>query len=103
MQGLLRELRRRGVDTASLHALEVFAATGRMHTVDYADRVATVEAWEVNSACEDELRRNLPRATIKIVDTFQHASVTGTIYDFIVVDNPTSTFGPSDGMQYCEH
>src|SRR6185436_9938360 len=102
MQAILRELRRRRVDAESLHTLEVFAATGTMHTVDYADRVATVEAWEVNPACEAELRRNLPTATIKIVDTFEQAAVTETTYDFIVVDNPTSTW-QTDGMQYCEH
>jgi hypothetical protein len=65
---VLSQLQRRGVRLEHLRALEVFGGAGDLHTMDYADRVATIEVWELDTKLEHRLRKNLPRATVKICD-----------------------------------
>lgn len=101
MQRVLRKVEVRGVRPSELEALDIFGGTGAMHTVDYASRVASLEVWELNPAYEAALRRNLPRAEIKITDSFQELKQTSKKYSLIVADNPIGIFGPRD--EYCEH
>jgi hypothetical protein len=88
MQRVVRGLRRRGVALERLDALEVFAYTGERLTRHYAPHVASLEAWEIDPACEHALRRNLPRAEIRILDSFEEIRRTDRRYGLVVVDNP---------------
>lgn len=98
MQKVLRRLRARGIDLGSLHALELFGGSGAFHTVDYSDNIASLEVWEVDPRLENSLRRNLPNATIRIVDCYDEVKRTPDRFDFVIVDNPMSLY---DG--HCEH
>ncbi len=98
MHQILRELRRRGVEVEKLHALEVFGGTGEFHTSNYFPYVASLEAWEVRAELEAILKRNLPGAQIRIVDSYEEVKHHEKRFDFIVVDNPT---GFERG--HCEH
>jgi hypothetical protein len=99
MQRLLRKLRREGVRFSDLQALEVFGSTGERHVLDYVGRVKSLEVWEIDASCEAALRLNLPGAEIKITDSFAEAVRSDRRYGFVVVDNPTGTYGGGR----CEH
>jgi hypothetical protein len=95
---VLRELERRGVTLTELAALEVFGREGVWHTQDYAGRVERLEVWEIDESFERGLKRNLPRATIKITDSFTEVKLTRNKFGLVVIDNPMSVYG-----KYCEH
>ena len=96
-----RELRARGVALGESRALDVFGGTGRAQTVEYGDRVAALEIWEINPALEPELQARFTKARIKITDAFMEVMSSPDTFDLIVVDNPNSTFGAHD--ERCEH
>jgi hypothetical protein len=92
MFGLMRELKRRGINLGSLHALEMFGGTGRLHTIDYAPYVASLEVWEIASALSPVLYKNLPNATVKIVDAFAQLDLTKNRFDLVLIDSSYETF-----------
>jgi hypothetical protein len=96
---VFRELRRRGVPTETMSAVEIFAGTGFRHTIDYLPFVGSLEAWEVNPSHEAELNRHLPGATVRITDSFAELARTTERFGIIVVDNTITTFG----RDYVEH
>jgi hypothetical protein len=103
MRRLAARLREYGVDLGRLRALEFFAREGDWQAVSYAPQVASLEAWEINPACEPGLRQNLPRATIRIGDSYALARLPEHAgrFDLLVLDNPQVTFGPQ--REHCEH
>jgi hypothetical protein len=100
-QQIFRELAQRGVRLNELHALELFAHSGFLHTKDYLPQVASLEAWEIDPRYEKPLRHNLPRAEVKITDSYREIRRTPRKYSLIVVDAPDCVHG--DTKQYCEH
>ena len=74
MRAICEELNRRGYDLSRYDALEFFAREGDWQTLSYADRVRSVEAWEIDPAYEEGLRRNLPQAVIRIGNSFELAN-----------------------------
>lgn len=92
MQKVLRGLRRRGVAFDTLNAIELFGGCGKRHTLDYAGQIAHLEIWEIDPTCEPTLRRNIPDATVRIVDSYEEIRRTADHFDLIVVDNPASEF-----------
>jgi len=82
-------------------ALELFAREGDWHTVAYAPYVKSLEAWEINPAFNEGLKKNLPNAKIKITDTYKEIQKTTKTYDLIVIDNANSTYGENN--EHCEH
>ncbi len=98
MHRVFRKLRARNVPVERLCAVEIFGKTGTSHTVDYVSRVRSLEVWEIDPAFESDLKRNLPRATVRITDSFEELKRSSSRFDLIVLDNPSSTFGAR-----CEH
>ncbi len=94
-------LKSEGLDMQKLSALDFFARAGDWQTVVYAREVGTMEAWEISSDFLSDLQQNLPRATVRIVDSYAYGSRTIDRFDFVVLDNPQGIFGPEG--QYCEH
>jgi len=97
-QRVFRDLRARNVPTGDLAALEFFGRTGFLHTVDYARQVSSLEVWEIDPAHEPDLRRNLPGAAVRIVDSFDELKRTPRKFNLLVVDNPVCVYGG-----HCEH
>lgn len=97
-QRVFRELRARNVRTGDLEALEIFGHTGFLHTVDYARQVSSLEAWEIDPTHEPALRRNLPGATVRILDSFDELKRSPGKFSLLVVDNPVCVYGG-----HCEH
>jgi hypothetical protein len=87
MSALMREIRQRGVDPRGMDALECFAFTGAMHTLDYARSVKTLELWEITPIHEAALRKRFPRAMVRMTDTYQEVARRDRRFDLIVVDN----------------
>lgn len=103
MRRVCEELERRGFDLSRARALEFFARAGDWQALAYADRVASLEAWEIDARYEARLRTNLPRATVRIVDSvvFAARAENQGRFDLVVLDNPQGCFGPN--ARYCEH
>jgi hypothetical protein len=99
IQRIMAGIERRGVKLGDLRALEVFGYTGERLTKYYAKRVAALEVWEIDESLEKELRRNLPGAIVKIVDSFAEIERTERTYDLVVIDNHIGMFGEG----HCEH
>jgi hypothetical protein len=87
-QQLFRELRRRGVVPERLQTLEMFGGAGRVHTRDYADKVASLDVWEIDPVHAASLRRILPGANVHITDSYQEMTRAARRYDMIVMDSP---------------
>ena len=98
MGRVMDELSARGIALDHMAALEPFGREGRWHTMDYADRVASLTVWELDPAMEPGLRRNLPNAARKITDAYAEIRQTDGTFDLIVVDAPTMPHG-----DFCEH
>jgi hypothetical protein len=92
MQGVLRELVRRGIRVESLVALEVFGGSGTHHTKDYSSRVPRLEVWEIDPRKEAALKRNLRGAKVKITDSYSEVKQTTGRYNLIVVDDPSGVY-----------
>lgn len=107
MEEILQILENKGIKLEQLKALEVFGRGGDWHTKKYADKVHSLEVWEIDSGWKDQLRKNLPNAAIKIHDSIKHLQDNDNLdhFDFIVIDNPQILFGPTynDEPVYCEH
>ena len=71
MLRLLKELKRRGVDLGELRTLEIFGRDGLDHTTTYAREVKSLEVWEINPKWHSDLVKNLPDASIRIVDSYE--------------------------------
>ena len=96
-------LEAREVRPADLHGLELFAGDGRRQVEHYADRLASVELWEIDPECSRVLQARYPLARVRTVDSIHALATEDDLdrYDFVAVDNPLTIFGP-DG-RYCEH
>lgn len=101
MSKICARLKSEGVDMGKLSALDFFAREGDWQTVVYAREVGALEAWEISPEFLPGLQRNLPGATLRIVDSYTYGGKTEDRFDFVVLDNPQATFGP-EGC-YCEH
>src|SRR5262249_38648902 len=55
----------------SIDAFEVFAGTGRSHTIDYLPYVRTLEMWEIDQHLTSVFHQSLPEATVRSVDALQ--------------------------------
>lgn len=80
--------------------LEVYAYTGEYHTLDYVKYVNQLDIWEIDPSLEIHLKNNLPRANVKITDSYTEIQTTDRIFDTIIIDNPRGIFGDHNK---CEH
>jgi len=95
MRSVCRVLHALDVDLSRMKALEFFAGEGDWQATAYSDKVASLEAWEIDPIHKEALERNLPNATVRIGDSYK---MTGGKYDFIVFDNPQGIYNG-----HCEH
>lgn len=79
-------------------ALEAFAYTGELQTRAYKKYPTYLEAWEISADCEMALKKNLPRATIKITNSFDELLRCTKKFNYINVDTHQGLFG-----KYCEN
>lgn len=101
MRRICERLTLEGVDFSKLTGLDFFAREGDWQTVVYACRVGAIEAWEINPEFLPGLKKNLPDATIRIVDSYEYGRSCKERFDFVVLDNPQAAFG--ENAEYCEH
>ncbi|MCS4472007.1 hypothetical protein JQ036_17750 [Clostridium botulinum] len=78
--------------------LEVFGGKGEYHTLHYCNKVKSLDIWEINKEFQTDLRKNLPKANVKITDSFKEISRINKKYDMIVIDNSPGPYGG-----HCEH
>ena len=87
IQQVLAGMEAHGVDLSQVRALEVFGSDGERVTKQYADRVASLDIWEIDAGLEGALRRRFPHAAVKITDSYAEVRRTSERYDFVMIDN----------------
>lgn len=92
------KIEKKGIDLKKVNALQTFGGSGNGMERFYKDKVKQLEVWEIEKSFEEQLRKNLPRATIKITDSFKEITQTMKKFNMILIDNPMSVFG-----EHCEH
>ena len=85
---VLEQLAYRDIPLAELDALEMFGGRGDFVTKYYADKVRSLEIWEIRSELEPTLRRGFPDATVKITDAFEEIHTTTQRFSLVVMDDP---------------
>ena len=99
-------LEHKGVKFETIKTLEMFGRSGEWVTTSYSDKVKSLEVWEIDKKWEGKLKKNLPHATIKILDSIYTVKQNKNLpkFDLIVMDNPMNVYGPrNDPTKYCEH
>jgi len=99
-------LEHKGIKFETLNALEMFGRAGDWVTTLYGDKVRSLEVWEIDKKWERKLRKNLPYATIRILDSIYTVKQNKNLpkFDLIVIDNPMNVYGPKNNpTKYCEH
>ena len=102
------ELEKRNVVLKKLNALEIFARDGTWQTTFYANKVKTLEVGEVDPSWEKNLRKNLPTAKVRILDSIKNIQTYEKLskFNLIMIDNPMNIYGnENENIQnnYCEH
>jgi hypothetical protein len=95
---VFKKLKEKGYNSFET-GLEVFGYNGEYHTMNYQSFVKELHVWEWAADCEEALKQNLPKAKIKIIDSFKEIKETAVKFDLVVVDNHQGIFGDD----YCEH
>ncbi len=95
---IFKKLKAKGYNSFET-GLEVFGYKGEYHTMNYQEFVKELHVWEWAADCEDSLKQNLPKAKIKITDSYKEIKETTIKFDLVVVDNHQGIFGDD----YCEH
>lgn len=107
MKELIEKIESHGIEFSTLNALEIFGKDGMSHTLAYANKVKTLEMWEIDPQFEEVLHNNLPNASVKIIDSIKTLKDETNLstFDFIVIDTPMATYGPviNGEFEYCEH
>ena len=107
MKELIEKIESHGIEFSTLNALEMFGRDGTHHTLAYANKVKTLEIWEIDPQYEEALHDNLPNASVKIIDSIKTLKdgTSLSTFDFIVIDSPMSTYGQviNGEFEYCEH
>lgn len=98
MKNICRRLAAMKINLSQFCALEFYAREGDWQATAYADKVKSLEAWEVNPAHILALRKNLPKAAIRVGDSFGLAQKSTKKFNFVVLDNPMGITGA-----HCEH
>ncbi len=101
MINICEKLIKDGHPLSAYKALEFYSREGDWHTKVYENFVYSLDAWEIEKKFEPALRRNLPNAQIKIVDSYIYGRTITQKFNFIVLDNPQGIFGLNN--EYCEH
>ena len=99
-------LENQGIELNKLSALEMFGRDGTAHVTAYAEKVRSLEVWEIDKSWEDSLKNNLPNAEIKIIDSINQINNGLNLpkFDLIIIDNTIPMFGPkNEPNKYCEH
>ena len=103
MKKICKTLESKGLDLSNMKALEIFARDGSWQTLAYSEKVKSLEAWEIDHIFKNDLKKNLPKAKIRILDSIKEIGNRKNFseYNFIVVDNGQGCYG--NKKQYCEH
>jgi hypothetical protein len=91
-------LEARGFDLSEMYALDAFAREGLFRTIDYANRVKHLTAWEINENLCVKFSENFPNALVRCCDSHEAIKEKGEDFDMIVLDAPGRVYGA-----YCEH
>lgn len=86
----MEEIKKRGVPLDRMRALEMFGGYGNQITKDYEPYFKELEIWEIDPGCEPSLRKNFPKAKIKIGDSYAMLKESDSKVDFVIADTALS-------------
>jgi hypothetical protein len=108
-QKLISKLEKNGVDFDKLDSLDMFGRDGKWQTSMFANKIKSLEVWEIDRQWEKELKNTLQNAKIRILDSIENLEQLDKSlkFDLILIDNPMNLFGPINSEtklpKYCEH
>ena len=105
---LISKLAQKGVELEKFNALEMFGRNGTWHTSFFADKVKSIEIWEIDKKWRKKLEKNFPNSKIKILDSIKTIKEEENLkkFNLLLIDNPMNIFGQNqEGSKknYCEH
>jgi len=105
---LISKLAQKGVELEKFNALEMFGRNGTWHTSFFADKVKSIEIWEIDRKWRKKLEKNFPNSKIKILDSIKTIKEEESLekFNLLLIDNPMNIFGQNqEGSEknYCEH
>ena len=105
---LISKLAQKGVELEKFNALEMFGRNGTWHTSFFADKVKSIEIWEIDKKWRKKLEKNFPNSKIKILDSIKTIKEEESLekFNLLLIDNPMNIFGQNqEGSKknYCEH
>jgi len=106
INNVINILENQGIELNKLSTLEMFGRDGTAHVTAYAEKVRSLEVWEIDKKWEADLKNNLPNAKIKIIDSVNQINNGLNLpkFDLIIIDNTIPMFGPeNEPNKYCEH
>lgn len=89
---LLKRIKDKEENIEDMHCLSVFGGKGCINEKFLQEYVGKLETWEICKEFEEELRNNVPKADVKIVDSFEQLNKTLQKYDMVFMDNPMSIY-----------
>ena len=98
LKRILAELKLRGTNLKNLECLSLFGGSGMNTEVDIYKKVKSLDIWEFDHSHENNLKKNFPKAQIRICDTFNELKYCKRKYSLIISDNFASIEGGC-----CEH
>jgi len=105
---LISKLVEKGVELEKFSALEMFGRDGTWHTSFFANKVRSIEIWEIDKKWEKKLKNNFPNAKIRILDSIKTIKEEENLtkFNLLLIDNPMNIFGQNQeesDKNYCEH
>ena len=105
---LISKLVEKGVDLEKFTALEMFGRGGTWHTSFFANKVRSIEIWEIDKKWGKKLKNNFPNAKIRILDSIKTIKEEESLtkFNLLLIDNPMNIFGQNQegsDKNYCEH
>ena len=86
INNVINILENQGIELNKLSTLEMFGRDGTAHVTAYAEKVRSLEVWEIDKKWEADLKNNLPNAKIKIIDSKDYNLLEDFVYDWAPSD-----------------
>lgn len=90
-------------DLREARACDMFARNGQLTVANYAGRVASVDAWELNAEHMGALRAIAANVSVRIGCSYLQAAIAVGRYDLIVIDSPHGAHTDYSGAVRYEH
>ena len=91
IQEVFKILEEKGLKLNKFSAVELFGGKGLMHSKYVADAVGEMTVWDNSESQKQDLETNIPKARVKICNSYMQLKTETEKFDLISCDNPIGT------------